>query len=472
MKIFGPTLLMIAQYTTLIVSPLVNLLVVRYLGVSNFGYYASAVAITSFFVLLADFGLQQAILHLQAKGHSPSLVKKGLILGLVYTAVAYGVTVLWFNVFDYVALVKILGLLLGISYFRTIILSILSAGLQVEGKYTRIALWNLSISTSQWVTTLLVILVDGGLYPLILLPLIIGLFISLLMLVIEGKHLKIFTTRDKGTSYSDLARSSVGFGLTGSMYQIYHRSDSAILSAVRSPYEVGQYTVAFKIMELFFQFPGVLFNQILYPKYFSWSKNNPDRLKFYFVLMNKVVFTVGVLANIFILLFGKDVIGLIFGESQGDASYYLFIMSFSIPLFFIASSMGALLTTGGYLRNKIKIQSVVAILNVAFNILFVPIYGAIAAALLVNATNVILIIGYGLYIYRYVYRGLSLRKKDYLMVGIQLGVLCIPLFYEVIDSPFFKSIECIVAFLVIALSGFLWINQQEKKEIQGLIKLK
>ena len=274
MKIFGPTLLMIAQYTTLIVSPLVNLLVVRYLGVSNFGYYASAVAITSFFVLLADFGLQQAILHLQGKGRAPSLVKKGLLLGLAYTTVAYGITVLWFNVFDYVALVKILGLLLGIAYFRTIILSILSAGLQVEGKYTRIALWNLSISTSQWVTTLLVILVDGGLYPLILLPLIIGLFIALLMLVIEGKHLRIFTTKDKETSYADLARSSVGFGLTGSMYQIYHRSDAAILSAVRSPYEVGQYTVAFKIMDCFFSFPGFYLIKFFTPN-ISLGKRQP-----------------------------------------------------------------------------------------------------------------------------------------------------------------------------------------------------
>ena len=187
-------------------------------------------------------------------------------------------------------------------------------------------------------------------------------------------------------------------------------------------------------------------------------------------MMNKVVFTVGVLANIFVLLFGKDVIGLIFGESQGDASYYLFIMSFSIPLFFLASAMGALLTTGGHLRNKIKIQTVVAILNVALNIIFVPKYGAIAAALLVNVTNIILIIGYGCYIYLGVYKGLSLRKKDYLILGLQLVILCIPLLYGRVDSFFFKSIEFIVGFLVMALLGFFWINQKEKEELQGLIK--
>ena len=473
MKLFGPTLLMIAQYTTIIVSPLVNLLVVRYLGVESFGYYASAIAITSFFVLLADFGLQQSILHLNAQNPSPTIVKKGLILGLIYTLGAYLFTALWFNLFDYVELVKILGLLLGISYFRTIIVSILSAGLQVEGKYTRIAVWNLNISTSQWLTTLLVMFAGGGIYTLILLPLIIGLFIALLMLFIEGKHLKVFARNTHSTSsYSDLARNSVSFGLTGSMYQIYHRSDGAILSAARNPIEVGQYTVAFKIMELFYQFPGVLFNQILYPKYFAWSQKDPARLQFYYQMMNKIVFTIGMIATIFVLLFGTDLIRIIFGESQGDSAYYLFLMSFSVPLFFIASSMGSLLTTGGYLKTKIKIQMVVAILNVALNIIFVPIYGAVAAAILVVLTNVFLIIGYGAYISLDVYKGLFLRKKSYLFVMIQCAILCLPFFHLLGDQLLFKSIEFILYFLGIVLTGFLWVNKKEKEELLSLIKMK
>src|SRR5690606_28864934 len=77
------------------------------------------------------------------------------------------------------------------------------------------------------------------------------------------------------------------FGLSSAMHQVYHRFDSLLLSLTRDPFEVGAYSVAFRVIQIINSFPGIVFNQVLYPKYFRWFHSSPEKISLYYRMITK-----------------------------------------------------------------------------------------------------------------------------------------------------------------------------------------
>lgn len=95
--------LLFSQILISIAGPIVNLLVVRYLGPEDFGYYASALAVTSFIGILADFGINQATLKNGSLGDRElnEAFRTGLKVSMTLAVVAYFITVVWFYALRY-----------------------------------------------------------------------------------------------------------------------------------------------------------------------------------------------------------------------------------------------------------------------------------------------------------------------------------------------------------------------------------
>ncbi|HEY0828582.1 MAG TPA: oligosaccharide flippase family protein, partial [Bacilli bacterium] len=280
-KLIGPTLLIIAQYTTQIIGPLVSLLVIRYLGPEQFGLYASAMAITALLSVLPDFGLQQAALNLNARRQwsITGIVKKFFGVGLIYATLSYILVAILFQVIDFQWTTQIVGLILGLTFFRISLVTVLNTSLQIQGNYGRMAFWNMLIGSTQWISTLICIFMEVDIFGLVLGPIIVSLIATCFMFLFQGKEIKMFLGGSGASSIEKvplgpLLKGSWQFGLASSMHQLYYKSDVAVLSVFRQPFEVGQYMVAFRLVELFFLFPGVVFNQVLYPKYCIWCREN------------------------------------------------------------------------------------------------------------------------------------------------------------------------------------------------------
>jgi O-antigen/teichoic acid export membrane protein len=105
----------------------------------------------------------------------------------------------------------------------------------------------------------------------------------------------------------------------------------------------------------------------------------------------------GLIFMIMALVLNSYFIDLIFGKDYLNSVQLTNTLSFSIPFIFIAYSIGSVLTTKEYIKTKIKIMGLIAVFNVITNLIFIPLYGSIAAAWTTLLSNILLVTLYYIY---------------------------------------------------------------------------
>ena len=379
----------------MIVSPLIGLLVVRYLGSEIYGQYASATAVTAFFGFLCDFGVQQTVLKFgSSQPRLGPVLKLGGLVSLIYTLIAVAVVLVWINLFEYDTLVRKLVLFQCAGFVRTPLLSLVTAGLQLQGQYGRIAFWNFLASATQWIATLLAMLAQWEVTALTAVPVAVSLLAAFAMVTVEGRRLGVFSEPGLHSDVRAFVGETCKFGTAGAMYQVYYRADAAILSATAPSVEVGYYSIGARLTELLNAIPGIMFNQVLFPKYFRWSKLDREKLLLYYRSLTKMMVVLGLNMGLFLGFLGPDLVRLVFGMDSPLFRAMLAGLGVGVFFHFWAASPGAVLTTDGYVTAKIRIQATTAGMSLLLNALLVPGYGSMAASLVFALSNFLLAVRY------------------------------------------------------------------------------
>jgi len=78
------------------------------------------------------------------------------------------------------------------------------------------------------------------------------------------------------------------------------------------------------------------------------------------------------------------------------------ILSISTPFRFVATSVGAVLTTRNHMRVKVRLMGAGALANIVLNFSLIPVFGAVGAAIATVITEVLIMLMYFWY-YRSVF---------------------------------------------------------------------
>ena len=134
--------LVVSQLILQVAGPLISIFVVRYLGPDDYGYYASAMAVTALIGILADFGIIQATMKHGSKGDRDlsTAFRMGRKISFSLASLAYVITLVWFLALNYKPVIIQIGLLLGINYFVMAYRAPAIAVLQTQGKQMEDAL--------------------------------------------------------------------------------------------------------------------------------------------------------------------------------------------------------------------------------------------------------------------------------------------------------------------------------------------
>ena len=470
----GPTFLFTSRLSSQLIVPLVSLLVIRYFGPELFGLYACSLAISVFLSILCDFGFQSTILYYLADPRFPfgSVLQVAFKLNSLFIVFAVVVLIVWVHAVDFATISINVAYILSGNFFRIGIVTIITSGLQNRGEYSRIAFWNFLIAIVYSIATLILICLKCNVYIVIGMPLLVALIGSLFMLIIEGKRFGLFHFYLKTQKVSIIAflSSTSKFGASQAMHRVYHNSDVALLSAIRQSNEVGQFSVAFRMVEFVNVIPAIVFNQILYPKFFLWSKSRREHLLFYSQMTIKLMFYLGSFISANLLIFSPEIITIVSGVNDKYTIVLLSIMSWAIPLRFIASSPGAVLTTAGYIKNKLRIQTCVAFANVLLNLVFIPIYGAIASACILVATDLAISLSY--------LKQIGIKESNPIptsflkYVGFCLSINAVLWRFCQASSFFTKTFLVLLVFIVTTVCASYSTNINEKNEIIRLFNAK
>lgn len=473
-KLLGPAILLLARLFVQLGGPIVGLLTVRYLGPEQYGWYASATALTGLMSVWSVFGFHQGILRMSAdlgRQELPMILRAAFRMGILFLVLTYAAIAVWLILGSYRHEVVLLVCILCIDILRTTVVAILTAGLQAGGQYARIGVWEFAYSAVLWFGTLGAMALGGSVYTVVALPRLLGLLVSLGMFIRVGSSVGLFgrVTGRNRVSFRQVWSNSWEFGVSSVAYQTYHQADSAIMSTLRSTAEVGQYSVARKLFDLCGFVPAVVFNMVLYPKYYEWRADYRERLQHYYIMMTKTMTLIGTVAAVVFGFLARDIIGLLFGAGYHQASELLLIVVWAFPLYCWASSAGAVLTTDGKVMAKTISQSIVGVCSSVLNIWLLPNYGAAASAIIMMASYLVLSLLYSWQVSRLSNISLAQSKSDLAVISLVASVVC-ALSLILRQRPLvFRLIGLCSSLVSLLLTAWITTSRAEVLEIRRLV---
>ena len=214
------------------------------------------------------------------------------------------------------------------------------------------------------------------------------------------------TSRIPGVVVDSLAwRQSAVMGLAWFAQIAFNSIDTLMLGVISGPEQVGLYSSAYRIMmQILATYYLVLL--ALYP---SLSRLNTERRVA--LLRPRVLvalFAIGAAVAILVSIFQRQILGVVFGRAFLPAGTLVLILAWGIPLDFVTSYLNNAYIAWGLERQLLRCIGVAAGANIFLNIVLLPKYGAMAAA--VNT-----IVAYLIYL-----AGLNLIRRSIIMQAKRL----------------------------------------------------
>lgn len=391
---------------------LTQVILARMLGPADFGIFSSALASVTLLAPLAGFGISQ--FWLKAFGQEGWRAMSWLSGSFKFIGIsAFSVLVAllaWALLGPHDAVTTLILAVLSLHILGQLAVELVSSKLQLEERYIGLALWQF---LPHFLRLLSVALLAYALVELMMLRTVayaysvvsIGVFLvgTLLMwrmaqgkLALKGHDDSVLSAMSEIRQHSvkQVMLQSWPFGLAGMFYLICFQSDIILLKYISGDEAAGIYNVAFVIMAAVYMLPSVIYQKFLLPKVHRWA--NHDRKRFYRVYRkgNWVMLLLGMLSMLMIWMLAPWGVRLLFSNRYTDAVLPLGILALAAPIRFVATSVGATLVTQDYMQRKVYFMGFTALINISLNVVLIPIYGLIGAAIATVVSELILLFCY------------------------------------------------------------------------------
>ena len=365
----------------LVISFVVNIYVIRYLGPREFGLFSYAVSFVGLFTAISALGLDNIIVRELV--NEPD--KKNRILGSTFYLKLFGavLSILFISLtllfISGEELTSVLILIISISaLFQTTNVIDFYFQAKVQVKYSAIV-QTISLIISSILKFILILIHAPLIYFAVVFTLEF-LFIGIgFVIAYKLKELSIFSWKFDKSMAINLLRDSWPLILSGLVIAIYMRIDQVMIKNMLSDAEVGYYAAAVKLSEAWYFIPMAICSS-LFPSIINAKKMSKilymSRLQKLYDILTWLAMAIAVPVTLFSTL----IVSLLFGHEYIASAPVLTIYIWAgIPV-----SLGV--ASGQYLVNenltKISFYRTLVgmIVNVILNFIFIPIYGIIGSA--------------------------------------------------------------------------------------------
>lgn len=366
-------------------------LLARALGAEAIGKYTFALAFTTIFSVVADLGLQPVLVRevARAKEKAREYLSMILWIKILLVVFAYGAVLTVAYLRGYPALtlqlIALSGAVMVLDAFHLIFWGVLR-GLQ-NLKYEAIGM-----VAGQAITLI------GGIVALVLnWPLhafLIALGLGSLWNVVYARTILVrqglsLRPRFNTAVFRTFAHYAVPFALAGIFVKVYSYIDTVLLQELKGDLEVGWYSVPYKITYAFQFFPMAL-SAAIYPALSNtWVADRArarwifDRALLYAILLAMpIAFGIASLA--------PEIILTVYGADFFNSILPLKISIFGLIFIFLYFPVGALLNATGRQTVNTVFMGLTMGANIMLNLVLIPRYGAVGAAIAAVSTNAFL----------------------------------------------------------------------------------
>jgi O-antigen/teichoic acid export membrane protein len=435
-----------AQFVVKLLSLAFSVLIVRHLGAQAYGQYAAVLAFGGMFVFLSDLGLSPYTVREVARWRDASdgmtrirtLYSNVLILrfALSLLAAALLVVTAWLTGRPPIMIGAIaLGALGLIMYSLQGASEAMLSGFERLDLVAGVRVFYQMIFVLAGAALLWIGL---GYYGLIFANLLGIAFITAICWR-AAKQQAILPGRATIGSWPALLRASIPFGLIGFTLGLSYKFDSVLLNIFRGDVETGYYNAAYNLVFSTVVISNVI-NTSLYPSLARQAARAPQMLPAIYerALRYLLLFALPIAVGGSVL--ASQIIPFLFSAAYLPAVQALQVVVWVIPLMFASEFLGYVILIGGAERAAARAVVASTSINVLVNLLVVPRYGFLGAAVMTVLTEAVLV---GQYIWmlraqmRQVNWGQALVRPllaALLMGGLALGLRGLPLLLNVAIS--------------------------------------
>ncbi len=362
---------------------IVAAMVARYLGPSNFGLLSYAFALAAIFGVIGRMGLDGLVIRELAEDpdHEAEVLGTTFILKLVaFFAASMALATFGYLTADSSAEL----LLLWLAAATLLVAPFLTTGAwfhaHVAGRYFAIS--NIS---SHFISGALK--VGAVLSSLSVLAFAAA---NIVQAIVAAVLALTFYTRKSAMSVlrwrfsRDLARRLLKEGwivfAAGMLGMIYLKIDQVMLRWLASPELVGVYSVAAKLSEAAYFIPGALMASV-FPRLITLKRDSQSAFAARLQMMFDIMAIVALAIVLAVLVAAPWGVVLVFGSEYSDASLVLAIHILALPFIFLRTVFTRWLLIERFTGFLLVSDGIGAALNIGFNLLLIPHYGAIGAAI-------------------------------------------------------------------------------------------
>ena len=379
----GTHLLAAVRIITYGLSGLATILIARSLGPHSYGVYATGVAVVGLVLIVGVWGQDQLFLksHLTIQDTRVRLLQVGILSFILIAAAA----LLWpgLNIPSRIV-VGLMGLATIIQWlFLPYLLEPLKSfdlRLRAKRELTRRSIFPILGATIGWLAGHTAI------------SFALGYLIAGVLLLLSTQPLGGVWASVKSRPWRDL-RFGLPFALSGIFFTIYFQVDVALLGTLSTPQTVGIYSAATAMLSGFLLFSILLSNEIMRSRLFALVSDS-RRFRGQAIQDGLPAVAVGLLSGACCFLIGPWLITLLYGAMYAPGGVYLQIFGLATVLFYIANWASNVALAAGYVAAVVFIQVFLAVVNIVFNVILIPRYGALASAWVTTACELIGCIAY------------------------------------------------------------------------------
>jgi O-antigen/teichoic acid export membrane protein len=377
------------QTIIIIVSILVTLKIIAYLGPYQFGIYSTILAYTSFFSIFTfASGIDDLIIKDLADGKAShktvnEYISTGFFLRFILGAIALGISAICARLLKYE----------GMTYWGIILLS--TGMLFTFNKRKSLFIIDYTVTEKRLmpeaIMLILTLFVMAAKYAFILMQfslswfivcdllLVVGVSFCFLVMAVRNNHFRISFQFFRWNILQKLLLGSYSLAFSGLFIMIFMRIDQIMLGKMRGMTSVGIYNVAVQLVEAF-NFVPVIAGALLLP-ILSRNTHNNQNMKTILQIAYRAAAWASIMIVAVYTFYGEAILKFLWGVQFLDSVRPLKILVWSQVFVFVGTiNVNACIAYNVHKYNLLLV-SLQALLNFLLNLFFIPRYSVTGAAI-------------------------------------------------------------------------------------------
>jgi O-antigen/teichoic acid export membrane protein len=215
---------------------------------------------------------------------------------------------------------------------------------------------------------------------------ILGPIVMSIILLKRNRFIDSFSLQRDPAILKSLLSMGAVFAVSNLIINLNYKLDQIMMDKLSNPYELGIYSRGVSLVEYLWQIP-MLFNSIIFAG--SANAKNDKAFSIKVVQLLRLSLLVVAVIAIILALFSKTIVTLLFGESFIDCAQVIQILVPGVIMLTIFKVLWVDLAGRGNTKDAMKAMIPSLIVNITLNAIFLPRYGAYAAACASSSSYVI-----------------------------------------------------------------------------------